>query len=214
MCAHSVMLRHLQEARARAREHGWGPVMSLIGQALRERMTNPWHLMYWIPTTEVNLVPLPANASFMVMTDPARELNPAQHKVLIDALGPGSDKQAEERLASGALLHVLFVDDMVAGTLFTVSGAARRFQHMVLTDGDSMVLDARIVPAFRGRGLYPVLLAHAAHALQAYGQDRLYIDTLETNTASLRSYAKVGFRFLTRYRMSWRRRYRFAEAPL
>jgi ribosomal protein S18 acetylase RimI-like enzyme len=208
------MLRHLQEARARAREHGWGPVMSLIGQALRERMTNPWHLMYWIPTTEVNLVPLPANASFMVMTDPARELNPAQHKVLIDALGPGSDKQAEERLASGALLHVLFVDDMVAGTLFTVSGAARRFQHMVLTDGDSMVLDARIVPAFRGRGLYPVLLAHAAHALQAYGQDRLYIDTLETNTASLRSYAKVGFRFLTRYRMSWRRRYRFAEAPL
>jgi ribosomal protein S18 acetylase RimI-like enzyme len=214
VCAHSVMLRHLQEARARAREHGWGPVMSLIGQALRERMTNPWHLMYWIPTTEVNLVPLPANASFMVMTDPARELNPAQHKVLIDALGPGSDKQAEERLASGALLHVLFVDDMVAGTLFTVSGAARRFQHMVLTDGDSMVLDARIVPAFRGRGLYPVLLAHAAHALQAYGQDRLYIDTLETNTASLRSYAKVGFRFLTRYRMSWRRRYRFAEAPL
>ncbi len=214
MCAHSVMLRHLQEARARAREHGWGPVMSLIGQALRERMTNPWHLMYWIPTTEVNLVPLPANASFMVMTDPARELNPAHHKVLIDALGPGSDKQAEERLASGALLHVLFVDDMVAGTLFTVSGAARRFQHMVLTDGDSMVLDARIVPAFRGRGLYPVLLAHAAHALQAYGQDRLYIDTLETNTASLRSYAKVGFRFLTRYRMSWRRRYRFAEAPL
>ena len=208
------MIRHLQEARARAKEQGWGPVMILIRQALRERMTNPWHLMYWIPTTEVNTVPLPPNASFMVLKDPARELNPAQRKALIEALGPGSDKQAEERLASGALLHVLFVDELVAGTLFTVSGAARRFQHMVLTDGDSMVLDARIVPAFRGRGLYAVLLAHAAHALQAYGQDRLYIDTLETNTASLRAYAKVGFRFLTRYRMSWRRHYRFAEAPL
>ena len=208
------MIHHLQEARARAKEQGWGPVMILIRQALRERMTNPWHLMYWVPTTEVNLVPLPVNASFMVMADPARELNPAQRTALIEALGPRSDKQAEERLASGALLHVLFVDEMVAGTLFTVSGAARRFQHMVLTDGDSMVLDARIVPAFRGRGLYAVLLAHAAHALQAYGQDRLYIDTLETNTASLRTYDKVGFRFLTRYRMSWRRHYRFAEAPL
>ena len=208
------MIHHLHEARARAKEQGWGPVMVLIRQALRERMTNPWHLMYWIPTTEVNLVALPVNASFMVMSNPARELTPAQRKALIEALGPRSDKQAEERLASGALLHVLFVDEMVAGTLFTVSGAARRFQHMVLTDGDSMVLDARIVPAFRGRGLYPVLLAHAAHALQAYGQDRLYIDTLETNTASLRAYAKVGFRFLTRYRMSWRRHYRFAEAPL
>src|SRR5687768_302859 len=208
------MIRHLQEARARVKEQGWGPVMILIRQALRERMSNPWHLMYWIPTAEVNVVALPANASFKVLTDPARELNPAQHKRLLEALGPGSDKQAEDRLASGALLHVLFVAEMVAGTLFTVSGAARRFQHMVLTDGDSMVLDARIVPAFRGKGLYAVLLAHAAHALQAYGQDRLYIDTLETNTASLRAYDKVGFRFLTRYRMSWRRHYRFAEAPL
>ena len=162
------MIRHLQEARARAKEHGWGPVMILIKQALRERITNPWHLMYWIPTTEVNLIPLPPNASFVVITDLARELNPAQRKVLIEALGPGSDKQAEERLASGALLHVLRVGATVAGTLFTVSGAARRFQHMVLTDGDSMVLDARIVPAWRGRGLYPVLLAHSAHALRAY----------------------------------------------
>jgi RimJ/RimL family protein N-acetyltransferase len=85
---------------------------------------------------------------------------------------------------------------------------------MVLTDGDSMVVDARIVPAFRGRGLYAVLLAHAADALRARKQERLYIDTLETNTASLRAYDKVGFRFLTRYRMSWRRQYRFAEAPL
>ena len=208
------MIRHLQEARARATEQGWGPVMVLIRQALRERITNPWHLMYWIPTVEVNRVPLPANASFMVVTDPARELTAAQHKALIEALGPRSDKQAEERLASGALLHVLFLDDTVAGTLFTVSGAARRFQHMVLTDGDSMVIDARIVPAFRGRGLYAVLLAHAAQALHAHGQDRLYIDTLETNTASLRAYDKVGFRFLTRYRMSWRRHYCFAEAPL
>ena len=208
------MIRHLNEARARAKEQGWGPVMVLIRQALRERMTNPWPLMYWIPTTEVSLAPLPLNASFMVITDPVRELNPAQRKVLLEALGPGSDKQAEERLASGALLHVLLIDEMVAGTLFTVSGAARRFQHMVLTDGDSMVLDARIVPAFRGRGLYPVLLAHAADALRAHGQERLYIDTLETNTASLRAYDKVGFRFLTRYRMSWRRHYYFAEAPL
>jgi GNAT superfamily N-acetyltransferase len=188
--------------------------MILIRQALRERMTNPWHLMYWIPTREVKAVPLPVGASFMVITNPARELNPAQHKALMDALGPRSDKQAEERLTNGALLHVLFVDAQVAGTLFTVSGAARRFQHMVLTDSDSMVLDARIVPAFRGRGLYAVLLAHAAQALPAYGQDRLYIDTLETNIASLRAYEKVGFRFLTRYRMSWRRHYRFAESPL
>lgn len=208
------MIHHLQQARARAKEQGWGPVMILIRQALRERMTNPWHLMYWIPTTEVNMIPLPENASFMMMTDPARELSPSQHKVLLEALGPRSDKQAEERLARGALLCVLFVDDKVAGTLFTVSGAAHRFQHMVLTDHDSMVLDARIVPAFRGRGLYPVLLAHTAQGLHALGQDRLYIDTLETNTASLRAYDKVGFRFLTRYRMSWRRHYRFAEAPL
>lgn len=208
------MIHHLREARARAKEQGWGPVMILIRQALRERVSNPWHLIYWIPTSRVNPVPLPANASFRVMSDPARELSTDQHKALLEALGPRSDKQAEERLASGALLHVLCVDDKVAGTLFTVSGAARRFQHMVLTDGDSMVIDARIVPAFRGRGLYSVLLAHAAQALHAYGQDRLYIDTLETNTASLRAYKKVGFRYLTRYRMSWRRHYRFAEAPL
>jgi ribosomal protein S18 acetylase RimI-like enzyme len=208
------MIHHWQEARARAKEQGWGPVMMLIKQALRERITNPWHLMYWIPTAAVNAVPLPLNASFMAITDLARELNPAQRKVLLDALGPGSDKQAEQRLASGALLHVLFVGEAVAGTLFTVSGATRRFQHMVLTDGDSMVVDARIVPAFRGRGLYAVLLAHAADALRVRKQERLYIDTLETNTASLRAYDKVGFRFLTRYRMSWRRQYRFAEAPL
>jgi ribosomal protein S18 acetylase RimI-like enzyme len=208
------MIHHLKEAHARAKTQGWGPVMILIGRALRERITNPWHVMYWIPTAQVNPVALPENASFMVLTDPTRELDAAHRRLLTDALGPRSEKQAEERLASGALLHVLFVDRQVAGTLFTVSGAARRFQHMVLTDGDSMVLDARVVPAFRGRGLYPVLLAHAARALQAHGQDRLYIDTLETNTASVRSYAKVGFRFLTRYRMSWRRHYRFAEAPL
>ncbi len=208
------MIRHLQEARARAKEQGWGPVLILIRRELRNRITNPWHLMYWTPTTEAKLVPLPANASFMVLTDPARELNPAQFKALIEALGPRSNKQAEARLASGALLHVLFVDEMVAGYFFTVSGAARRFQHMVLTDGDSAGIDGRILPAFRGRGLFPVLLGHGVHALQAYGQDRFYADALETNIGSLRALERIGCRFLTRYRTSWRGYYRYAEPPL
>jgi hypothetical protein len=208
------MLRHWREARARAKEQGWGPVMSLIKRALRTRITNPWFLMYWIPTSEIRLVPLPANASFVVLTDPKRELTVTQQKALTEALGPGSITQAEARLARGARLNVLFVDDMVAGTVFTVSGAAQRFQHMVLTDADSMGFDGRMIPAFRGRGLFPVLLTQMIHALHAQRQERFYADVLATNTATIHTFEKIGLRYLTRYRLSRRGRYRFVEKPL
>jgi GNAT superfamily N-acetyltransferase len=208
------MIHQLREVRARAKEEGWRPVLSLIGQALRNRITNPWHLMFWIPTAEVHPPPLPVNGSFMVLTDPVLQLDPAQRKALFEALGPRSGKQAEERMAQGALLHVLFIGDRVAGTVFTVSGAARRFQHMVLTDADSMGMDARVLPEFRGQGFFALLLAHAIHALRARGQERFFGDALETNAASRRTMEKLGFRYLTRYRVSWRRHYQFAEAPL
>lgn len=208
------MIRHLREARARAKAQGWGPVLILIGQALRNRIANPWHVIYWMPTTEVSPPPLPPNGSFMVITDPARELNPARHKALMEALGADSSKQAEQRLASGARLHVLFVDDRVAGYFFSVSGAVRRFQHVVLTDVDSVGIDGRVQPEFRGQGLFPILMAHGIHALRGSGQERFYADALETNTASRRTLEKIGCRSLTRYRMSWRRHYRYSDAPL
>ncbi|MGH7467405.1 MAG: GNAT family N-acetyltransferase [Longimicrobiales bacterium] len=207
------MRQRLEEIRERVREHGIRPVAVLVWRVLRDRIRPPWNLLYWIPVAEGKSVSMPPGAEFVMISDRSKDLTPLQQEALNRSFAADL-MLADQRLARGAALHILFVDGRLAGTLFTVTGKTQRFQHILLTERDAMVLDARIVPAFRGKGLYPVLLARSVEALRAAQLERLYIETAETNTASLRSYDKVGFRYLGRHRPLGRERYRYSDRPL
>jgi len=199
--------------------------VSRSGKMLRESLSRPWVYLYWLPVAEaidlrtVNTKQA-GNAKFQgllsrllkgvelrVVTS-LSELKPQEYQALKDSVGGSDVPLYEERLSQGVELHVLFIDQKVAGTLSFVFGETHRFQHVVLTDRDAMALDGRVDPKYRGRGLYPIFLSLSIERLKQRGIERLFIDTNENNEEANRSFASVGFRFLLKFKLE-RGMYRF-----
>jgi len=218
-------IEKIAETYDRIREEGLVWFVSRSGKMLRESLSRPWVYLYWLPVAEaidlrtVNTKQA-GNAKFQgllsrllkgvelrVVTS-LSELKPQEYQALKDSVGGSDVPLYEERLSQGVELHVLFIDQKVAGTLSFVFGETHRFQHVVLTDRDAMALDGRVDPKYRGRGLYPIFLSLSIERLKQRGIERLFIDTNENNEEANRSFASVGFRFLLKFKLE-RGMYRF-----
>ena len=199
--------------------------VSRSGKVLRESLCPPWVCLYWLPIAEATdlrtsntkqagsdkfpgSLSQPLESIELRVVTSLSELNPQEYQALKDSVGGSDIPVYQRRLSQGIELHVLFIDQKVAGTLSFVFGKIHRFQHVVLTDRDAMALDGRIDPKYRGRGLYPIFLSLSIEKLKQNGIERLFIDTNENNEAANRSYGSVGFRFLLKYKTEWGR-YRF-----
>lgn len=204
--------QQLTELVARIRNERLSSLFVRIFDEVRGLLITPWHVLYWIPLTAADR-PLTRLGSELCVVKSVGDLCPAKQKALERSIGVSAMPIVEERLSQGVELHILFCEERVAGTLFIVFGRTHRFQHLVLTDHDAMVLDARIDPEFRGQGLYAIFLSQSIAWLRRQGIDRLFIDSSEHNDRSVRSFSKVGFRFLLRYRLK-RGQYRFDQKPL
>jgi RimJ/RimL family protein N-acetyltransferase len=128
-------------------------------------------------------------------------VDPKDLKAIEENVGHASLPVIQHRLAHGAELHVLLHDGSVVGTRFFIMGSRHAFQHVILTEFDSMDIDGRIRPDFRGRGLNPLFFRMNIAHLRRQGIQRLYVACTEKNEASIRSFARVGFRFLATYKV-------------
>jgi ribosomal protein S18 acetylase RimI-like enzyme len=199
--------------------------VSRSGKVLWESLCPPWVCLYWLPVAEAadlrtsntkqagsdkfpGSLSQPLEGVELRVVTSLSELNPQEYQALKVSVGGSDIPVYQRRLAQGVELHVLFIDQKVAGTLSFVFGKMHRFQHVVLTDRDAMALDGRVDPKYRGRGLYPIFLSLSIEKLKQKGIERLFIDTNENNQAANRSYGSVGFRFLLKYKTEWGR-YRF-----
>ncbi|TKB90010.1 MAG: GNAT family N-acetyltransferase [Nitrospira sp.] len=199
--------------------------VSRSAKLLRESLCPPWVCLYWLPIADAvdvrtsntkqagsnkfrGLVSRPPEGVELRVFTNLSEINPQEYQALKDSVGGSDIPVYQRRFSQGVELHVLFIDQKVAGTLSFVFGKIHRFQHVVLTDRDAMALDGRIDPKYRGHGLYPIFLSLSIEKLKQRGIERLFIDTNENNEAANRSYASAGFRFLLKYKTGWGR-YRF-----
>ena len=65
---------------------------------------------------------------------------------------------------------------------------------LFLPDNTGFVFHVFILPSYRGRRLYAVLMSHVAQQLPTRGIDRLVLTTECTNRSALRSVGRMGFR--------------------
>lgn len=219
------LIEKIAEIHGRFKDEGLVWFVSRSGKMLKESLCPPWTCLYWLPVGEAvdlrsssakqddsdkslgSLSRLPEGLKLRVVRS-LSELKPQEYQALKESVGGSDIPVYERRLSQGIELHVLFIDQKVAGTLSFVFGETHRFQHVVLTDHDVMALDGRVDPKYRGRGLYPIFLSLSIEKLKQRGIERLFIDTNENNEAANRSYASLGFRFLLKFKTE-SGRYRF-----
>ena len=225
-----AMTEKMLEVYARVREEGLLWFTSRIIKKVQDSFSPPWVCLYWLPIAEATdlrgpdateaghdkflglLSRLLKSVELKVVTA-LSDLKPQEYQALKDSVGGSDIPVYERRLSRGIELHVLFIEQKVAGTLSFVFGKTHRFQHVVLTDRDAMALDGRVDPKYRGRGLYPLFLSLSIERLRQKGIERLFIDTNEDNEEANRSFASVGFHFLLKFRPE-RGRYRFDREPV
>jgi len=202
----------------RLRHAGLRDAALAVFRQIRDRIYPPWYKLYWIAIPELSEIPncsnIPAGgtalnkyvARFIDTVDlrivsNLDELTEPELQALGQSVGASALRIFGQRLSRGVELHILFADGRVVGTVFYVLGRDHPFQHVVLTERDAMGLDGRIDFAYRGRGLYPVLLFLSMVHLSRRGIERLFADCTESNQEAARSFECVGFRFLMRYRL-------------
>lgn len=196
----------------RARDEGVGVVARQAWTVLRDTLAPPWHVVYWA-RTDGTPDSMREGLSLERVTENLDGLGARVRQTLDRDLSSRAMRLYLSRLERGASLFVLTLADDVAGVMFTVPGSRQPFQHVLLTRHDAMVLDARVWPAHRGKGLYRLFLSGVLQRLKADGIERLYIDTPETNVRSIRTFDQLGFEFLVKYR-SRSRTYRYDASPL
>jgi len=175
-----------------------------------DRINPPWHCMFWMPMSGYVEAPIDERVSLRVFCEFDGSLDEAMFE---KGLGASEMSVLASRLRNGCQLCVLLKGQVLAGTLFFVFGRNHRFQHLILTEQDVVILDARIVPRFRGQGLYSLFLNLSLNTLKEKGIERVFVQTSEHNEPSLRALRRVGFRYLMRYKTCLGM-YRYDVSPL
>lgn len=174
-----------------------------------DRIYPPWQCLFWLPLSSFDGAVSDDRVSLRVMSEPAGDVELA---MLESSFGASALSVFQARVRQGCQLCVLFRGQAIAGTLFFVFGRTHRFQHLVLTEHDAVILDARISPEFRGQGLYSIFLNLSLGTLKGKEIERVFVATNEHNEPSLRTLRRVGFRYLMRYR-TWIGIYRYDVNP-
>lgn len=198
---------NLAALRDRIARDGLRPALARAGEVLRERLVQPWEIIYWVPAAEVRKLAPPEGSRFLVVRS-LDDLDPVLRGAISERLGASAMPVWEQRLAAGCELHLLLVDDRLAASRFVVWGAATPFQNVVLTERDTMGMDVRVDPEMRGRRLAPLFFSVSIQDLARRGCERVFATVAVHNVRSLRTLEGVGFRALLRCRVE-RGRYRY-----
>jgi RimJ/RimL family protein N-acetyltransferase len=186
---------------------GLRPTVARAAEVLRERVIQPWEIIFWLPAAEVARIEPPADARFRVVRS-LEELEEGARRDLAVRLGESTVSVWEARLRQGCELHLLFLGERLAASRFVVWGSVTPFQNVVLTPRDTMGLDVRVDPELRGRGLAPLFFSISIQDLAQRGCERVFATVAVHNVRSLKTLERVGFRPLLRCRVE-RGRFRY-----
>lgn len=133
----------------------------------------------------------------------------SRRRALVAAMRPTSEAEIDARLASGRRAYVVEGPPGVLAYGWVTRGdedIAEIEGRIRIGPTEAYVWDCATLPAFRGRGLYPALLAAIARELADEGVARVWIAARADNAASLRGLEKAGYRRVAdiRYVRLWR----------
>jgi RimJ/RimL family protein N-acetyltransferase len=105
----------------------------------------------------------------------------------------GNHVYADELKEDATLLAATTPDGRVSSYAFVIF---QSFYKRILGEADAVPIICNCVtlPAFRGQGLYPLLLNEACRHLAAQGHRRAIVTCAPDNLASIRGIEKAGFR--------------------
>lgn len=181
----------------------------LAWQVVRSRLFYEKRHVYWLSASDLARVPEPAVTACQIecLSSPSqieeldRELR-ALPQVLHDDL--------RNLQAGGALFWVGRINAEL--TILGISQRGNRLDryYFPLVSSVAVLSHFATLPAFRGRGLYPSLLAHILRQLAAAGVEYFLIECCDWNTASQQGISRAGFRHIgygkvtRRGGLSWR----------
>ena len=127
----------------------------------------------------------------------AAELRPEDLQAMTSFWNPKlANRNIKERFDLGASLWLIKSDNKLAGYGWTLQGNTVEAHYFRLGQDDAHLFDFHVFPAYRGRGLNPVLVTHILQRLATSGAGRAFIEAAEWNKAQLLSLAKTPFRRL------------------
>ena len=206
------MLGRVRDLAEKIRADGLAPTLRRVREIARDAIVPPWNTIYWLNAREVVRIP-PVSGARLRVVHRLEELGEDERRDLTASIGTSAMPLVEQRLLQGVELHLLLVDEKVAGTRFVVFGSSHPFQNVVLTARDTMGLDVRIDPRFRGSGLAPLFFSLSIAELAERGIERIFAAASVHNDRSNRTLVRVGFQPLLRYREK-RGIYRYDRKPL
>jgi ribosomal protein S18 acetylase RimI-like enzyme len=109
-------------------------------------------------------------------------------------------REMQARFKTDALLWMIKVDGKLAGYGWTLRGHTMEPHFFLLGLDDVHLFDYYVAPAYRGRGLNPLLVNQVLRQLATEGLGRAFIEVAEWNRAQLSSLRKTPFHRLGRAR--------------
>ena len=197
----------LAVVRDRIRRDGWSFTLRRVREIVRERLIQPWEHLYWMPTNAVVVIEPPTDARLEVVLR-VEDLSDERWRELEEHLGSDTVPRLRERIERGCEMHILTLKGQIAGTRFVVWGRTHAFQHVPLTENDTMGMDVRIDPEYRGRRLAPLFFSLSIQDLARRGCERVWAVVAVHNVRSVKTLERVGFRRLLTQRIE-RGRYRY-----
>jgi len=198
--------------RDRIRRDGLRAAFAKAAQVLRDRIAPPAETFYWLPVSEAAQIDLPPHGCLRVIRS-LGELTSAERLAVERSIGAASVEIWRERLARGLEAHLLFIDERLAASRFVIWGTAHPFHHVLLTPKDTMSMDLRVDPDFRGQGAATAFFSQSLQDLARRGCERAYATVAVNNEPANRTFLRLGFRPLVRWRHG-RGGYRYEKDPV
>lgn len=163
-----------------------------------ERVRPPSEMIFWIRPADVTQIDTPTGARLRVVHS-IDELTQSEQREIVRSNGTSSVEVWRRRFAAGLEAHLLFLGDRLAASRFVIWGAACPFHHVVLTAKDTMSMDLRVHPDFRGKGLATAFFSQSIQHLASSGCERIYVTVLVNNETVNRMVSRLGFVPLVRW---------------
>lgn len=105
--------------------------------------------------------------------------------------------ELKERFAKLAVLWMIKVDGKLAGYVWTIRKSTYKCPcpyYFPLCDNDVFLFDGSVLPQYRGRNLYPLLLKNVLCGVKRLGFIRAICDAHEWNGSVQKSFSKAGLK--------------------
>lgn len=185
----------------RIRRDGVRAALAKAAQVLRDRLVAPAETFYWLAVSEVTRLDLPPGGALRVVRS-LDELTADEQCAVERSIGTSSLEIWRQRLGQGLEAYLLFIGGRLVASRFVIWGSAHPFHHVLLTPKDTMSMDLRVDPDFRGKGAATAFFSQSLQDLGRRGCERAYATVAVNNEPVNRMVLRLGFRALVRWRRS------------